>query len=536
MKLMKSLLLGSAAGLAAAAGAQAADLPVTKAAPVEYVRVCSAYGAGFFYIPGTDTCLRIAGRARFEYNIERQRTRNADPTGFRSLGRLQLDARTQTAYGTLRAFVRLEIARRNGEFFSGTAQRRGEAELATGFDFFGRAQHQIYLDKAFVQFAGITAGRATSFFDFYSNDLNWFGITGSDRGATNLLAYTASFGSGFSATLSIEDPQERRYPIVTNLGGNSLVAGGNLFSVAAPTVLLVDPVTGLPIPSAVVGQNQRDLMPDIVGALRVDQSWGSAQLSGAVHQISVVSAPIPGAPSPLNPFAGANFTGFAPSTEYGFAVQGGVKINLPMIAPGDLLYLQAAYARGGLDYTISGNWVFGGATGSQFGFGGALGKFAVTTADGIINPLSAQVKLSNSFAAIAGFLHYWTPQWRSGFTAGYTRIDYPNLGGFFAQTAAVQAATFGPTGTLGTTGVVRDFSLINLATNLIWSPVRDLDIGVELAYDRIKLHGAPVADLNKCGGVAVFVAGTVSAAATPCPFTAKSEDVYRARLRIQRDF
>src|SRR5919106_358021 len=69
MKLVKSLLLGSAAGLAAVAGAQAADLPVRKAAPVEYVRVCSAYGVGFFYIPGTETCLRVSGFARFEYNV-----------------------------------------------------------------------------------------------------------------------------------------------------------------------------------------------------------------------------------------------------------------------------------------------------------------------------------------------------------------------------------------------------------------------------------------------------------------------------------
>src|SRR5918994_4284344 len=68
MKLVKSLLLGSAAGLAVVAGAQAADLPVRKAAPVvEYVRVCSAYGVGFFFIPGTETCLRVSGRARAEY-------------------------------------------------------------------------------------------------------------------------------------------------------------------------------------------------------------------------------------------------------------------------------------------------------------------------------------------------------------------------------------------------------------------------------------------------------------------------------------
>ncbi|MCJ2005750.1 porin, partial [Methylobacterium sp. J-092] len=66
MTLLKSTLLASAAGFAAVAGTQAADLPVKKAAPIEYVRVCSAYGAGFFYIPGTDTCLRLSGRARFD--------------------------------------------------------------------------------------------------------------------------------------------------------------------------------------------------------------------------------------------------------------------------------------------------------------------------------------------------------------------------------------------------------------------------------------------------------------------------------------
>src|SRR5829696_2443023 len=144
MKLVKSLLLGSAAGLAAVAGAQAADLPVRKAAPVEYVRVCSAYGVGFFYIPGTDTCLRVSGRARFEYNVASARQFSQSPTGFRSTGRINLDARTQTAYGTLRAFVRYEIARRTGQFHSGTAIRQGNAEPAIGFDASGRPRQGVH--------------------------------------------------------------------------------------------------------------------------------------------------------------------------------------------------------------------------------------------------------------------------------------------------------------------------------------------------------------------------------------------------------
>jgi hypothetical protein len=66
MKVIKSLLLGTAAGLAATAGVQAADLPV-KAKAVEYVKICSAYGAGFYYIPGTDICLRVGGAVRADY-------------------------------------------------------------------------------------------------------------------------------------------------------------------------------------------------------------------------------------------------------------------------------------------------------------------------------------------------------------------------------------------------------------------------------------------------------------------------------------
>src|ERR1019366_6824850 len=64
MKLLKGLLLCSAAslaGLASVPDAGAADLPARQAAPIEYVRICDAYGAGFFFIPGTETCLRIGG-------------------------------------------------------------------------------------------------------------------------------------------------------------------------------------------------------------------------------------------------------------------------------------------------------------------------------------------------------------------------------------------------------------------------------------------------------------------------------------------
>ena len=64
---IKSLLLGSAAALAAVSGAHAADAIVAaEPEPLEYVRICDAYGAGYFYIPGTETCLKIGGKVRTE--------------------------------------------------------------------------------------------------------------------------------------------------------------------------------------------------------------------------------------------------------------------------------------------------------------------------------------------------------------------------------------------------------------------------------------------------------------------------------------
>jgi hypothetical protein len=156
-------LLGTAAGLCVAAGAQAADLPVQKAAPVEYVRICTAVGEGFFYIPGTDTCLRIGGRVRAERTAIETFDRRDDGIGFLARGRLNVDARTQTEYGTLRAFLRYEITRSTAAYLDSGSALNGVGDP-------GQSRTGPNLDRAFVQFGGLTAGRIQSFFDFYAND------------------------------------------------------------------------------------------------------------------------------------------------------------------------------------------------------------------------------------------------------------------------------------------------------------------------------------------------------------------------------
>src|SRR3978361_816557 len=119
---IKSLILSSAAGLIAMSGAQAADLPV-KAKAVEYVKVCSLYGAGFYYIPGSDTCIRLGGFIRLDTAFNRRRYDSPFWTGgaggnnlntkdyFTTRARFNLteDTRTATEYGVLRTFANVQM-------------------------------------------------------------------------------------------------------------------------------------------------------------------------------------------------------------------------------------------------------------------------------------------------------------------------------------------------------------------------------------------------------------------------------------------
>ena len=173
MKMVKSLLLVSAAGIVAVSGAQAADLPV-KAKPVEYVKVCSLYGAGFYYVPGTDICLKVGAYFRAEYaygNIgnsltnldqsgadgQRNRLIGGDNYQQRARAFIFLDSRQQTAYGTLRAYFNVG----NSNDIPNVTATSAAA---------------IYANRAFIQLAGFTWGLATSYYDFYSSPATSYSV------------------------------------------------------------------------------------------------------------------------------------------------------------------------------------------------------------------------------------------------------------------------------------------------------------------------------------------------------------------------
>jgi len=145
------------------------------------VRICDTYGAGFFFIPGTDTCLRIGGFVRADYTVNS--TPGNATAGNGALGtsyfdqaystsiRLTLftDARSNTEYGLLRAFGQFSAYR---GAFSGSTSSQGLINSGAGQS--PRAS-AISVERAFIQFAGFTFGFSASFFNFYQGDVQLSG-------------------------------------------------------------------------------------------------------------------------------------------------------------------------------------------------------------------------------------------------------------------------------------------------------------------------------------------------------------------------
>jgi hypothetical protein len=377
MKLAKSLLLGSAAGLAAVVGAQAADLPSVKAAPVEYVRVCSTYGAGFFYVPGTDSCLRISGRLRADYLYVEPQSRVQDAIGWRVRGRVNFDHRTATAYGTLRTYIRYELDRDSGTPFSQTGAIATNPKLQQGF----------------IQFGGLTAGRVTSFFSNADLPTTHMGtLRFDDAPDVDVLAYTFSFGNGFSATIAAEDPLSRRDFNPINAGfGQSLILDDSI----------------------VAGTR----MPDIVANLKYAGTWGGVQLSGAVHQIRDVGWQFGTLPDPFLPAIA--------DTDYGFAVGLSAYVNLPTLGAGDNAWVFATYTDGAAAY------INGGQDAPNYAASISANPLSLAVADGFINTFTGDIKTTKAWSIAAGVTHYWTPQWRSSLFGSYAQFDAPGIASTF---------------------------------------------------------------------------------------------------------
>ncbi len=502
MKMVKSLLLGSAAGLVAMAGAQAADLPV-KAKPVQYVKICSLYGVGFYYIPGTDMCIKMGGWVRAEYAYNDNGNMSNGPLAgnasnlatsnstFRARGYITADARNQSEYGTVRGYIAVGLS-------------TSDIGLNT-------AANQFSANRAFIQWAGFTFGLAQSFYDFYSVPATsyWGIFPASDTGDPGWVTfgYTAQFGNGFSGSIAAE--QRRITQIVSESGAGGTISPG-AFDAAG--------VSQAGLTTAGAGAYGGFQMPDIVANLRVDQAWGSAQIMGALHQVNSLYYGTTGA-NTLTRGAGH------PENELGWVVGAGIKLNAPMIGQGDYFQAQVNYTEGALKYIFQAqNFNYGRTDGVGAGWGVLSDAVYGGTLTGTGFAAATSLELTTAWNFNAAYEHFWSPRWRTSLYGGYAQVSYGSTANSLLCLATGTTAAV-------VNGCDMDWNTWWVGSRTQWNVTKDFYMGVDVLYS--KLQSANVGNTNFGNGIGT-VPAAVANGGTVVP--AKDIDNVSVRFRVHRDF
>lgn len=215
---IKSLLLGSAAALVAVSGARAADaVVIPEPEAVEYVRVCDAAGAGYFYIPGGETCLKISGYVRYQIGFAEEQ----EGWEKASEGLLLIESWTDSDYGAVTTTIRLTTG-------SSLVWDDDNEDGLFDTDEYGPAGI-FEVDRAYFTIAGLSMGYMVNLYDFSATGaFDDFVGAGSTHQAGQ---YTVDFGGGsLSVQLLVPQNDLSWTPDVVakaafDLGGLALAAG-----------------------------------------------------------------------------------------------------------------------------------------------------------------------------------------------------------------------------------------------------------------------------------------------------------------------
>ena len=401
MTLAKRLLLGSAAAVVATTGAQAADLGLPVAPAVDYVQICTIGSFTGFLLPGSDVCFDINGFARWQVTLNQE----ADPgtpaqNGAGDFGgaddydmigafELNFDARTMTEWGLLRGFIRLDS--------------EGEDDPV-----------DVDFEKGFIQIGGLTAGLTDSFFDPVFTDYA-LGPIGDTPGTDDLalIGYSYSVGNGVTIMASLENNEARN----TAIGVYTVALGASATAFDA-----LDTVT-LTTAGSTIGYDESATMPDFVAAIRVDQAWGSAKLSGALHELD-----------PAQP---------AIDSEFGFAIGASAEFNLPVGVDSEFgIYVN--YADGAVSYV---------------GLDTSVANTGLPFVDALILDGSTNIETTQVFGVGAGVEFGINTMLDWELDAFYNDVDHAG-------------------------GSTLDGNVWAVRTSLAWTPITNLEIRGGVAYQQ----------------------------------------------------
>ncbi|WP_244540324.1 porin [Kaistia soli] len=355
----KTKLLCSAATLMIAGSAQAADLTVAE--PVDYVKVCDAFGAGFFYSPGTDTCIKVGGYVKFgtsfgdtDFGTYNSTYPKSQWSNFYTEASVQLTASSVTEYGNLTGFLDYRAQSGNSGSFTESASQ-----------IVNSSTNSAYVDSAWLSIGPVKAGRFTSLYDF-GRGYTDTGSFGSDQ-TTDHIQVTYAV-NGFGLALSVEDQRDRGSAGATDGVEES---DGTYYS------------------------GGQDNIPDIVAALTYASGIFSTKIAAAYVNNAEDRT---GAGSELNPYIYTAKTGFA--------VGGSVEFALDAFSPGDKFFITGNYGDNANSYTgISG------------------GTSVANLTSSLDESFIASAAPGSSWSALASYKHVWTPAVWSAVTGGYASYD-----------------------------------------------------------------------------------------------------------------
>jgi hypothetical protein len=385
--------------------------------------------------------------------------------GWEARARVDLDARTATGFGTVQTVASLRLARTTG-----VLDQAGPGVSS--------ASASPTLEAAYIRFAGFTFGAAKDNFSFMPSTFYGAGHWSSFANGAKQLAYTAVLGGGFSATLAVQDATD------TSLGGVNVL--GTVNSVG---VLIAPAANGFDGVNNGAPTNSFNNMPQLNGRIDFDQSWGSASLMGAAGKAVAV-----------------NSSNSYNADKAVYAVGAGLKINLPMIAAGDVLWLNAAYADGMTEYTT--NWTSFKSSDTKRNVGG----YVVNHPSWIVTSTGIETLKSWDMAAV--FTHFWAPQWRHSFLGSYGAVD---------GTTTSKALAWSQAGAYG------DAKVWNVGTQLTFLPTKDFEIGVDVLYARVEQDIRRLSGTNVVSGSSIY--GSYSSSVTR-----EKTGNFTGRLRVERTF
>lgn len=451
MRLGKRALLAAHMGcLFAAPTANAADVGGPLAIKAAAVGACDAYGLDFIYIERVNTCIRVGGLVRVlgqytpgqtYYNVTTgavsQKANAQDTTGLEVRGRLDVDSRVQTDYGVLQAVVWLR-----GTNNEGIRNAAASTEFMTSATPGANGATTITMERAYVKFAGLTAGVSTENFSTMPDYMFGPALYAGFSNGVKQIAYTYQFGSGFSSTIALEEKND--------FGGTFVTAGNG--ATLAPSVV--------PYATGVQYNNQFDTSSILVATLRNDAKWGYLQGNVAFTKNTLNGTTLTSAYSPLND----------PSSYFAWAAGGSARFLLPFIAPGDEVRFQVAYTQGIVGLLKSAGSLNTVSDALQKRGAGGIITVPQNIIPTTVTPGGAvtSVGQSTGYSVFGMFTHYWSPQWRTNVQMGYMQLFMPT-----ARSNGVGAGLNTQEG---------NANIFLPGINLIWSPAKQWDIGIEVDY------------------------------------------------------